>query len=529
MYPRIGNPQDYTAALYLRLSKEDDNGDDENSSESIKNQKELLEGYAKKEKLKYKVYADDGFSGGNSDRPDFERMLADIATKKINMVITKDMSRLSRDCIDSLSYIQRIFPEQRVRYIALLDGIDTGTDSLNNDSVMFKALFNDWFAKDVSRKVTATKREKQNRGLFIGWRAPYGYVQSAADKNKLEIDPEVVDNVRYMFNLAAQGSSIREIAMIFNKAGIQTPAAYKGVKLSEKRKSPYRGKWSSERVSAMLQNEVYLGHMVQRRMKKVSYKSKKCIRLPKEEWVIVKNTHEPIIDQETFDKIALLIKSRNKTRQRTHDYLLRGLIHCHECDYPLAVIMRVLSGNRPALYTVCRTYQRFTKLNECTCHCIRVETITDAVLAKVREICERYVALLDMDDITNEAKQMMLAYQKRKQNSLVNIKANLEATKSKIDRVYNDRLSGTLEEGDFQRIYKRLKDEQADLQNRLQSFDEANGDSTFGTPKVEELVRRFLEAEEVSRELIVSMIEKITLTESKELHVHFNFKELEVA
>ena len=538
MYPKISDPHNWNVALYARLSKEDKkeekNGNSGlDNSESIANQLSLLKEYARRERLRVVgEYIDDGFSGGNYKRPGFESMIVDIESGKINFVVTKDMSRLGRDYISTGHYMERYFPEMGVRYISLLDGIDTGTDNSNNDITPFKAILNDLYAKDISKKIKATKHAKQEKGLFIGWRAPYGYMQSKENKNILEIDPAVADNVRYMFELAAQGKSIREIATMFNAAKIPTPATYKRVKLSEERVSPYRGLWSTERISAMLQHEVYIGNMVQRRMKKVNYKSKKCVRLPKEDWLIVEGTHEALVERNTFKKVGLLIKSRDRLRQRTHEYLLKGLVYCHECDKQLAVIMRKLAGDRETLYFVCRTYQRFTKQDVCTCHCIRVETVTDAVVEKVKEICRRYITLLDMDDITAEVNQAILTQQKRQKDSLANIKVSIEGIKSKIDRAYDDRLDNLIAEDDYQRIYKRLKAEEAELQNKLAEFDEpdeAAKDNGFGKKEVEALVRKFLEAEEISRDLAVSMIEKITLSEDKEVNVHFRFSELEIA
>jgi len=540
MYPKISDPQEWNVALYARLSKEDRKEDKNgnakvtlDNSESIANQLSMLNNYARQERLRVVgEYIDDGFSGGNYQRPAFERMITDIEAGKVNLVVTKDMSRLGRDYIDTGHYMERYFPEMGVRYISLLDGIDTGLDSSINDITPFKAILNDLYAKDISKKIKATKHTKQEKGLFIGWKAPYGYIQSKENRNILEIDPEVADNVRYMFDLAVQGKSVREIAVIFNEAKIPTPATQKKIKLSEELKGPYRGLWSTERISHMLQNEVYIGNMVQRRMKKVNYKSKKCVRLPKKDWQIVEGTHEALVERETFKMVGLLIKSRDKLRKRTHEYLLKGLVYCYECDKQLAVIMRVLAGDRETLYFVCRTYQRFTKAEVCTCHCVRVETVTEAILGKVKEICRRYITLLDMDELTKQATQAIHEHQKRQTDNRATLKANYKAVKSKIDRVYLDRLDGMVAEEDYQRIYKRLKSEEADLQSKLaklDDLDESDNDIRFGRKEVEAMVRRYLEDEEIGRDLLVSMIEKITLSESKEVTVHFRFAELEIA
>ena len=524
MYPKIDNPQNYTAALYLRLSKEDNNSSDD--SESIKNQRAMLEGYAQGEKLHvYDVYIDDGISGTSFDRPGFEQMINDIEAKKINLIITKDMSRLGRDYIDTGHYMERYFPENNIRYISLLDNIDTGSESYNSDLTPFKAILNDMYAKDISKKITSVKRDKQKKGLFIGGKPAYGYKKSKTEKNTIVIDEPAAKNVRYIFQLALEGKSCQEIAMTLNEQKIPTPAAYAKINLSVK--GPYSGKWSTERINFMLQNEVYIGSMVQGRMQKVNYKSKRCRKLPREDWTVVENTHEPLVDRQTFEKVSLLIKSRSHTRSRTHNFLLKGIIFCHECGCPLGVINRTLAGNRQKLYFICRTYQRFTKYSACTCHCASVEDVTEAVLTKIGEVCTKYISSLDLDEITGRAKKIMQAEKFRQGKDVVDMKTRLELVKSKIDNTYNDRLSGIVDEDDFKRIYKKLKEDQISLQKKLQLLENSNDDDVLLDKKsVKELVDNFLNAKEYSLELIVSLIERIELTEQKEVFIFFRFKEL---
>ena len=531
MYPRIDNPQKYNAALYLRLSKEDEKkggGKDNNDSESIKNQRALLEGYVKDQKINvYDVYVDDGFSGTSYQRPNFERMISDIEAKRINMVITKDMSRLSRNYIDTGYYLETFFPENRVRYVSLLDEIDTGANDYTGDITPFKAILNDMYAKDISKKISSVKHDKQQKGLFIGGKAPYGYKKSPVDKNTIIVDEPAAENVRYIFSLALEGKSCREIAMILNKQNIPTPAQYANINLSVK--GPYFGKWSSERISFMLQNEVYIGSMVQGRMKKVSYKSKKCIKLPREEWKIVKNTHEPLVDRETFDKVAMLIQSRNHTRSHTYDYLLKGIIFCHECGYPLGVINRTLSGNRQTLYFICRTYQRFTEFHKCTSHNARVDDVTNEVIEQIRKVCKRYITCLDLDDLTTKAKQQFQAEKRKQGKDLSALRTKLESIQRNIDNSYDDKLSGIIDNDLFQRKYKNLKNEQDLTLKKIRELENSKKDDLIiDKQKVEELVDRFLNAKEYSRELIVSLIEKVELTENKEILIHFKFREFDL-
>ena len=386
MYLTINNPADYHAALYVRLSKEDES---EGLSQSITNQIALLNTFAEEHHLTvYDTYIDDGWSGTGFDRPAFQRMIRDIETRKVNMVITKDLSRLGRDYIMTGHYMERYFPEKQVRYISLLDGIDTGTESTANDITPFRAIMNDMYAKDISKKIRSVKRDKQQKGQFIGGKPVYGYRMHPTEKNKIIIDEEAAQIVKRIFSMALTGISCRQIAVQLNNEKIPSPAVYAGQ--NQSRISPYSGLWSGERISEILKNETYIGSMVQGRSVKISYKSRKCIKQSRENWIVVEGTHEPLIDCETFRKVGLLLNSRKHTRSRTYDFLLKGLIFCHECGYPMAVLNRKNAAGEDVLYFVCRTYQRFTKAGICTCHSIKETTVTEAVIEKVKEIylCE---------------------------------------------------------------------------------------------------------------------------------------------
>ena len=325
----ISNPMDYKVALYVRLSKEDG---DKQESESVSNQRAILEQFAEDNKLNvFAVYVDDGFSGANFDRPDFKRMTDDIENGKINMIVVKDLSRFGRNRVEQEFFVYKYSEDYDVRFIAVNDDFDTDKDD-NELLIMMKNWSNEQFLRDTSKKIKTTKRFKQQKGLFIGGKAPYGYKKSPTEKNVIVIDEDTAPIVRDIFHLALDGKSCRQIAMILNERQIPTPAVHAKINLT--RKGPYSGKWSSERISFMLQNEVYIGNMVQGRSQKISYKSEKCRKIPREDWIVVENTHEPIIDRGTFEKVAMLIASRNLTRSRTYEYLLKGLIFCHECGYP---------------------------------------------------------------------------------------------------------------------------------------------------------------------------------------------------
>ena len=522
MYLEISNPMDYHAALYIRLSKEDES---EGPSQSVQNQESLLREFVQQHRLSvYDTYVDDGWSGTNFDRPAFQRMIADIEARKVNMVITKDLSRLGRDYILTGHYMERYFPEHRVRYISLLDGIDTGVDSTANDITPFRAIMNDMYAKDISKKIKSVKRDKQRKGQFIGGKPVYGYKMHPTEKNKIIIDEEVAPVVRRIFALALSGMSCRNIAALLNQEGVPTPATYANLPVA--RPGPYTGLWSSERISDMLQNETYIGNMVQGRSVKISYKSKKCLRQDPVNWVVVEGTHEPLVDPETFRKVRMLVNSRKHTRSRTYDFLLKGLLFCHECGYPLAVLNRKNARGEDVLYFVCRTYQRFTKAGVCTCHSIKEKTVTDAVVAKVREVCQAY---LNPDELLPVAQEAMENAGKRSslESELQALQSKIDSLTANLDRMYTDRLSGLLPEADFQRIFGRIKLEREQLEGKRQELESQKKSPVPREDRARELVQRFIETAGESRELLVSLIERVELTENKEIIIKFRFAQLD--
>ena len=514
----ISDPMAYRAALYIRLSKEDEN---EGPSESVTNQRSLLDDFVRQHRLTvYDTYIDDGWSGTSFDRPAFQRMIGDIEDKKVNMVITKDLSRLGRDYIMTGHYMERYFPENRVRYISLLDGIDTGVESSANDITPFRAVMNDMYAKDISKKIRSVKHDKQRKGQFIGGKPSFGYKMHPTEKNRIVPDELAVPLVQRIFAMALEGVSCRQIAARLNEEHVPTPAAYAGLTISDP--GPYTGLWSSERISDMLQNETYIGNMVQGRSVKISYKSRKCVKQPRDKWVVVEGTHEPIIDTETFQKVQMLIRSRKTTQARKYDFLLKGLIFCHECGYPLCVINRKNAVGEDVLYFVCRTYQRFTKAGVCTSHTIKESTVTAAVIDKIQKVCQEY---LDADTLlpVAEAEVEKARQEERHENERQALRGRIEKLTADLDRTYMDKLNGLLAEADFDRIYGRIKQERRSLEDQLANMEEADATPEEREEQAKALVRRFIDTAWVNRELLVSLIERVELTENKQIMIRFRF------
>jgi len=522
VYLEISNPKDYHVALYIRLSKEDEN---EGPSGSVTNQQSLLHAFVREHRLDvYDTYIDDGWSGTSFDRPGFQRMLRDIEAGRVNMVITKDLSRLGRDYIMTGHYMERYFPEKRVRYISLLDGVDTGVESSANDITPFRAIMNDMYAKDISKKIKSVKHDKQRKGEFIGGKPMYGYRMHPSEKNRIVIDEDAAPVVRRIFAMALAGTSCRQIAVRLNEEGVLSPAAYAGLTLSCH--GPYSGQWSSERITAMLKNETYIGNMVQGRTARISYKTKKCLRRQPQQWVVVEHTHEPLIDPETFRKVQLMVNSRRNTRSRTYDFLLKGLIFCHECGYPLAVMNRRNAAGEDRLFFVCRTYQRFTKAGVCSCHSIKEQTVTEAVIERTREVCEAYLNPERLRPIAAAAVAASGRMDGREEE-LSALHARIDSMTAHLDRMYMDRLNGLLADVDFERLYRRIKAERTALEEKLRELEAQKKNPVPIEDRARELVQQFLHCAFTSRELLVSLIERIELTESKEIIIRFRFREPE--
>lgn len=325
----IMNNIDYRVGIYIRLSKEDQEKEKYSESESIQNQRTLLMQYIKENRLNFiSEYVDDGVSGTSFDRPAFNKMIEDIEQGKINMIITKDLSRLGRNYVQSGYYTETYFPEHNVRYIAILDNIDTGLDSANNDIAPFKSILNEMYAKDTSKKINSVLQSKRKQGEYLGT-APYGYKKDPENKYHLIKDGEAAEVVKTIFRMYLEGYGTMQIADYLSEQKIPIPSDYSKKKRGTK--SITYGLWAQSTVRFILSNEIYTGTVIQGKRKKVSFKSKKFINLPEEDWVKVENMHEAIITHEDFERARKIIEATKGSRVVQNDYLFKGLLRCYDC------------------------------------------------------------------------------------------------------------------------------------------------------------------------------------------------------
>ena len=351
-------------ALYCRLSQDDGL---EGDSNSIQNQKNILQKFAEDHHFPNPCfYVDDGFSGGNFQRPAFQQMISDMENGEIGIIVTKDLSRLGRNQLHTGLYIEERFPMFGVRYIAINDNVDTDI-SESNDLMPFKNLFNEWFIRDTSRKIRAVLKAKAERGERLGTRAPYGYIKDLETK-KLEVDEEAAAVVRRIFAMCASGNDPSRIARILKKEQVLTPTMYAYTRYGMTHtgldtQRPYH--WSGDTVADMLENEIYLGNTVNMKYSTKSYKDKRRVEHSREECLVFENTHPALITQEAWDIVQRVRKNRRRLTKMEEQNKYSGLVFCADCGSNM-VLHRAHTMSASYNHFTCRTYKKMVKPAQAT-------------------------------------------------------------------------------------------------------------------------------------------------------------------
>lgn len=511
----------FKVGMYIRLSREDG---DKQESESIGNQRNIIKRFLEENDLGFvDEYVDDGVSGTTFDRKGFNRLVQDIESKRINMVVTKDLSRLGRDYIKTGYYLENYFPEKNVRYVAILDGIDTYLDSTNNDISPFKAIMNDMYAKDISKKIKSVFKEKQKSGQFLGSIPPYGYKLSETEKGKLEIDNYSADIVREIFKMYAQGHGSIDIMNHLNKKGILNPSSYHKTKYKKKPSN----KWNQITILSMLRNQVYIGNTVQNKKRKISYKCKKVVDNPVEQWIVVENTHEAIIDDETFRKVELMLKSKDTSKYTKHEYLFKGLLKCYHCGRNLQMAQK---GRSMYPYINCIGHEKRGK------HPISMNywKFEENILEVIRNICKMYLDETIFVEAYKNYKNNYISLLDEYQKKLVEIETKVQNINSNVDKMYMDKLNGIISTDDYMRFYNRFAEEKKDLvekkyemQQKIRSIKEKENEN-IDFVQIKEIINEFLNMKQVDKVLIYRLINYIEIDTNKNIYIHFNFNHLNI-
>ncbi len=501
------------AGIYLRLSREDDSDNEE--SNSISNQRLITIDYAKYHE--YEVldeYVDDGYSGTNFNRPGWKRLLEDCKNGRINCVIIKDLSRMGRNNIECGNYLENVFPVWGVRLIAISDAVDSSKldDPGVSLSVNIKNLVNDIYCRDISTKIKTSFAVKMRRGDFIGGSAPYGYQIDPENKNHLLIDEDEVEVVRTIFRLKIEGMNSRNIAAYLDESGIPSPAVRRG--LLE------LGAWKEQSVVHILRNETYLGRLAQGKTKKVSYRSKRVVQVPKEEWIRVEGTHDPIIGYHTFEYVQELLGMDTTTGVgKTHLFLLSGFLRCGDCGQNLIHYRSAGHG-----YYHCSEHQR-DKTACRSAHCCSeikiIRAVTNAIrrqiqiLKSVRNLMEeqgvmpkRKAQLAKVDDQIRE--QVELISRTREKQTFL-FKHMIEELLSKEE--YN------LRERRYQDTIEAAEKTIGQLQEKRQKLVD---EIAYFLPWIK-TVCAFGEVDTLNRTILISLVHHIDVYEGGKIRIAFRY------
>lgn len=520
----------FRVGLYIRLSRED--GDKEESS-SVTNQREILKRYVSEQPNFFivKEYVDDGWTGANFDRPKFKEMIADIEAGIIDTVITKDLSRLGRERLGVGHYTEIYFPEHNVRYIALLDNIDTYFDAGMNDMAPFKGVINDMYVRDISKKIRSSLIERKKAGNFLGVTAPYGYQKDPNNKFHLIINEKEAKVVKRVFRLYLEGNGLTRIAQILTKDGIPVPGESRDI--GKTRRTALYSSWKQTTIRRILDNRVYLGELVQFKRRKINYKSKRRITVPEEERYICRGTHETIIDEESFNAVQNILKKNKSFKGLKHDYLFKGLLFCSECGARLNVTYSNYALKRYGEYrytTICYSYSRLYS-DICTRHSNSIPELEEVLIKHIKEVCSRYINENLQDELISMAKK-----QKQFELKQITNEKKLETLEQKISDIglyiktlYMDKVKGVVSENDYvslvadftkdrDNLIKEKEELIKTINNQKPQIDE--------TAKIEKLAKEFLSLEKPTKQLLNELIEKITISENKEINIYFKFNEL---
>ena len=516
---KINNAQ-FNVGIYIRLSQEDDDKKYESDSESVINQRTLLKNYVKENNFNFiDEYVDDGFTGTDFDRPGFKRLIEDVKNKRINCIIVKDLSRFGRDHVMTGYYTETYFPENRIRFISVLESIDTFKTQASNDSATFIQAFNDFYSKQNSIKIRNVLNDKRRNGKFIGSAPSYGYLRDPDDKGHLIPDPEYAWVVKKIFEMAYNGVGLSEITTYLNDNNIKTPSSLK--RKNPNSKAKYNPMWTISSVKKILKNQMYVGDMVQSVQTKVSYKSKKKKALPKSNWDIVKNTHEALVDRFIFESVQNNVKRTNKSNVAKRDKrLFENLLYCKECGNTLTVSYR---KNHDYWTVNCNRYSRDPKRRMCEPHFSPYEMLEEALLEVIKNTCKKYLKKLDISKISKNIN--------KKDNSDVNNQINDLRKQEKdfigkLDMLYQDKFNGIVSEEMYLRISRETEKSLVRTREKIQSLQDSKEEKKVNKSELkdyEDKIRKLIDIDNPSRELIQALIDKIIIDKDRNIEIISKF------
>ena len=513
---------------YIRLSKEDlkkakEGKDDSNS---VKNQRDLLNDYHQRHSDEFESiseYVDDGHTGTDTDRENFQRLLADVMSGKINCVVVKDLSRLSRNYSDAGSLIDNLFVQMGIRFISLAENVDSykDPDSVSNIIVPITNVMNDNYCFQTSKKIRQVFDYKRRNGQYIGAFAPYGYIKDPKDKHQLIVDADAAETVKLIFTLFMQGMSKRAVGLYLNEHGVPSPTAYRRLKgLPVSSAVADDPMWAARMIHEVLTNPLYTGDLVQGRRRVKSYKVHQIEAVPEEEWVVVPNTHEAIIPHETFDKVQGLLKRDTRTSPKGRElHLFSGFLKCADCGKS---VTRTQSGKN--IYYACSTYKNRSRL-ACSMHSIKHNRLEAAVLFAIQQQVHLAVSYSEIVARINSA-----PVKKSQSFRLNDLIAAKERELSKITRykqaLYQDWKDGEITQAEYRDMKADYERQTIAVTAVLDNLTTERAELANGVDNEHPALvafMRFENIDELSRDILVELIDHIKVYENGNISVRFKF------
>ena len=526
--------QTFKVAIYLRLSKEDDDlscsSGAKSESNSISNQRKLIYDFMKShpELELYDEYKDDGKSGSNFDRAEFQRMMKDIEAGKVNCVVVKDQSRFGRDYIDVGKYKEKIFPKLGVRFITINEGYDSLSATSSDDlAFTINSFVYDFYIRDISTKIRTNLTAKKQNGEYAGAFVAYGYVKDSNDKSKLVVDQFAADVVRDIFRWKIEGLSPQNIAVRLNELGIPSPAEYKKLSGSNYKTSfqtSSKAVWSHVSVRRILKNEIYLGVMIQGKRTTPNYKTKTVVTKAESEWLRVEGTHEAIISVRDFELVQELL--RDDTHCRAGDVTVpvyAGRIYCGDCG-ATAVRKTVSYAGKRYVYYVCNANKHDKTV--CSRHSIREDILGQVIYQTVRHQID---LLLDVDKALRQFEN--LSWEKHK---LKQLDASIEIQEEVVRKnntlrlgIYEDLRAGLLDRSEYESLKKELAERIAEATAAIEKLNKEKREILDGVSKQQSWIEQFRQYEnvtELTRPMVIHLIERINIFEDSNIEIVFRHR-----
>ena len=509
-YTAVKN-NDKITALYCRLSRDDELQGDSNS---IKNQKAILQKYADDNGFtNTEFFVDDGYSGTNFDRPDWQRLISLVEEGRIGTIIVKDMSRLGRDYLKVGYYTEVLFPGSDIRFIAINNNVDSANQQ-DSDFTPFLNIINEWYAKDTSKKIRAVFKSKGESGKPLCTNPPYGYIKDPEDKTRWIVDEEAAKVVREAFHLCMQGYGPSQIAKEFTRRRIMNPTAHarkNGINIPDNRGHDDDYVWRGSTIVHMLSRQEYLGHTVNFKTYRKSYKQKKQMKNDPSEWMIFKNTHEAIIEESVFEVVQRIRDGRRRLTPMGEMPLLSGMIFCADCGNKMYQV-RGRGWEHEKEYFVCATYRKVK--GGCSSHQIRNVVVEELLLDGIRRVTafarnfeEEFVEM-----VTKKTRSELDKSMRDSKRELEQAQARIAKLDEIIQRLYEDNIEGKISDERFAKMTANYEAEQQALEKRvteLKSIMTEDKESALNVDHFLSLVRKYTDIKELTAEIIREFVEKI--------------------